>query len=110
MRECPLCGHEFKAARRGSGGDPDAEDGPEAVSDVVMEEVDILENSRSAGATFSVPAKVMIASGFEAWSAVCSADGETWQALGKLKEEKALRRIAIGERVPTLAAADDFCG
>lgn len=108
MRECPLCGHEFKAARRGSGGDPDAEDGPEAVSDVVMEEVDILENSPFRWCDIFGSGKVMIASGFEAWSAVCSADGETWQALGKLKEEKALRRIAIGERVPTLAAADDF--
>ncbi len=73
-----------------------------------MEEVDILENSPFRWCDIFGSGKVMIASGFEAWSAVCSADGETWQALGKLKEEKALRRIAIGERVPTLAAADDF--
>ncbi len=110
MRECPLCGHEFKAARRGSGGDPDAEDGPEAVSDVVMGGSGYSGKFPFRWCDIFGSGKVMIASGFEAWSAVCSADGETWQALGKLKEEKALRRIAIGERVPTLAAADDFCG
>ena len=38
----------------------------------------------------------------------CSADGERWLALGRLKDERALRRIMVGERVQALAAADDF--
>jgi DNA repair protein RadD len=52
--------------------------------------------------------KVMLASEFDAWVGVFSADSENWFALGKEKESKILTRIHIGERVQPLAAADDF--
>ncbi|WP_308620848.1 DEAD/DEAH box helicase family protein [uncultured Desulfovibrio sp.] len=106
--ECPICGHAFKPPQRGAGADPDAEDGPEAVSDVTMEEVNILDASPFRWCDIFGSGKVMLASGFEAWSAVCSADGETWQALGRMKGERELRRLALGERISALAAADDF--
>lgn len=108
VSECPICGHEFKAPLRGAGADPDAEDGPEAVSDVAMEEIDLINASPFRWCDIFGSGKVMLASGFEAWGAVCSADGETWQALGRLKGERELRRLAVGERIPALAAADDF--
>lgn len=108
VMECPICGHAFKAPARGAGGDPDGEDGPEAVSNVSMEEVDILNASPFRWCDIFGSGKVMLASGFEAWSAVCSADGDTWLALGRLKGEGGLRRLAVGGRIPALAAADDF--
>ena len=49
-----------------------------------------------------------MASGFECWCAVASPDGERWTALGKLQTEKDVRRLLLGERMPCLAAADDF--
>lgn len=50
----------------------------------------------------------MIASGFECWGAVCSADAERWIALGTLKNESALHSLQSGARTLALAAADDF--
>lgn len=108
VTECPICGQAFKAPARGAGGDPAGEDGPEAVSNVSMEEVDILNASPFRWCDIFGSGKVMLASGFEAWSAVCSADGDTWLALGRLKGEGGLRRLAVGGRIPALAAADDF--
>lgn len=73
-----------------------------------MEEVDLLNASPFRWCDIFGSGKVMLASGFEAWSAVCSADGDAWLALGRLKGEGGLRRLAVGERIPALAAADDF--
>ena len=50
----------------------------------------------------------MIASGFDAWAGVISADAENWYAIGKEKSSKLIRKILIGDRVQAMAAADDF--
>ena len=106
--ECPICGHAF-AREEGDGSSQGAEETEkEVVRDVLMEEIDLLNASPFRWCDVFGSGKVMIASGFEAWSAVCSADGETWHALGKIREEKTLRRLSVGERIQTLAAADDF--
>ncbi len=106
--ECPICGHEFtQEGNSASSGSTDNE-GKDIVSNVIMEEVDLLNASPFRWCDIFGSGKVMLASGFEAWSAVCSADGECWTALGKLRAEKTLERLAVGDRVQTLAAADDF--
>lgn len=107
VTECPICGHEFKGPERGEAGGADESLG-ETVSNVVMSEVDILEASPFRWCDLFGSGRVMLASGFEAWSAVCSADGERWVSLGKLKGERELRRLLNGERTQALAAADDF--
>ena len=107
VMECPICGHVFKGPERAAPGEVGSDD-PEVVSNVVMEEVDILTASPFRWCDVFGSGRVMLASGFEAWGAVCSADGERWLALGRLKDERALRRIMVGERVQALAAADDF--
>ena len=107
VMECPICGHVFKGPERAAPGEVGSDD-PEVVSNVVMEEVDILTASPFRWCDVFGSGRVMLASGFEAWGAVCSEDGERWLALGRLKDERALRRIMVGERVQALAAADDF--
>lgn len=103
---CPLCGHDFPQGGGGGRAEP-GEDG-EIVSNVEMTEVDILTASPFMWCDLFGSGKVMLASGFEAWSAVCSTDGVIWKALGKLKEEKSLRRLSVGGRRQALAVADDF--
>ena len=103
--ECPICGHEFTAPEAGEAGEGE---GRETVSSVEMMEVDILNASPFKWIDLFGTSKVMIASGFECWCAVISPDGEHWSALGKLKEERFVHRLQLGERIPCLAAADDF--
>jgi superfamily II DNA or RNA helicase len=103
VRECPICGYEWESVT------PESEAGArETVTDIAMEEIDIIDNSPFRWCDLFGSGKVMMASGFEAWCAVASQDGESWTAVGKLKEEKQGRRLMLGERVPCLAAADDF--
>ncbi|WP_298031804.1 DEAD/DEAH box helicase [uncultured Desulfovibrio sp.] len=103
VRECPICGYEWEDYT------PESEDEQrEKVSDIAMEEIDIIDSSPFRWCDLFGSGKVMMASGFEAWCAVASRDGEQWTAVGKLKEEKICRRLMLGERVPCLAAADDF--
>ena len=99
--ECPICGYEWKTHTQESGQQ-------EIISNVVMEEIDLIDNSPFRWCDLFGSGKVMMASGFEAWCAVASYDGEQWTALGKLKGERACKRLMLGERIPCLAAADDF--
>jgi superfamily II DNA or RNA helicase len=103
VRECPICGYEWEDFTHECDGES-----RETVSDIAMEEIDIIDNSPFRWCDLFGSGKVMMASGFEAWCAVASHDGEQWTAVGKLKEEKVCRRLMLGERVPCLAAADDF--
>ena len=105
VMECPICGFEFPAPETGEAGEGE---GREVVSSVEMMEVDILNASPFKWIDLFGTSKVMIASGFECWCAVASADGENWTAMGKLKDERFIHRLSLGERIPCLAAADDF--
>ena len=104
--ECPICGHEFTAVERKSSGE-DAEE-KELLREVEMMEVDIINSSPFRWVDLFGSGKVMMASGFEAWCAAVSPDGEHWSALGKVKEEKSVRKLMFGEKVQCLSAADDF--
>ena len=73
-----------------------------------MMEVDIINASPFRWVDLFGSGKVMMASGFEAWCAAVSPDGENWSALGKVKEERTVRRLMFGEKIQCLSAADDF--
>lgn len=97
-RTCPLCGHEF--------GDDKLED--PGVTRVSLTEMDILNASPFRYVDLFQSGRAMIATGFDAWGGVFSADGENWTALGKVKEERRIHRLADTGRVMAMAAADDF--
>lgn len=101
-RRCPLCEYEWKSSRGEGGECRDVE-----YSDVVLTEINLFKLSPFKWADLFGSGKVMVASGFEAWVTVASANGADWVALGKLKG-KPMRRLAIGERIQALAQADDF--
>lgn len=98
-RLCPLC--EYKWTRNGEGSDE------KEWSDVVLMEFDLFKQSPFKWADLFGSGKVMVASGFDAWVTVASANGKDWVALGKLKGQK-MKRLSIGERIQALAQADDF--
>ena len=103
--ECPICGHAFVAPERKPGSEGEER---EVISSVEMMEVDILNSSPFKWLDLFGSGKVMMASGFEAWCAAVSPDGETWTALGKLKEDRTVQKLMLGEKVQCLSAADDF--
>lgn len=105
VMECPICGHAFPVPERAVGNEQGER---EIISSVEMMEVDILNASPFKWLDLFGSGKVMMASGFEAWCAAISPDGSAWTALGKLKEEKVVRKLMIGEKTQCLSAADDF--
>lgn len=97
-RECPACGYEFPVFQ--SGKEKDA-------ADVVMMEVDLLKRSPFKWADIFGAGKVLVASGFSAWAVTASANGTDWITLGK-KRSEGIRRLAVGAKLQSLAAGDDF--
>jgi superfamily II DNA or RNA helicase len=95
-RTCPLCGYVFGAG-----------DGT-AVTRVELTEMDIMNASPFRYTDLFGTGRIMIASGFEAWAGVFSVDGEDWDALGRVKGNGGVKRLARGERIQALASADDF--
>jgi len=107
---CSLCGHEFKGDGKEviiktAGSDEETE---EVITNIELIEANLLDQSPFKWIDLFGSSKVMIACGFDAWCVVASADGENWHALGKLKEDKAMRRLQLGDRHVCLSAADDF--
>lgn len=97
VKACPLCGFTFE---------PKA--GQEEAQEVVLTEIDLLNASPFRWVDLFGSGKVMMASGFEAWAGVFSADEESWFAIGKARSEKVLSCLNIGDKTVSLAAADDF--
>jgi len=98
-RTCPLCGFQFE--RLG------ADDGS-TVTSVELTEMDILDASPFRYVDLYGSGRAMMAAGFTAWAGVFSPDAETWHALGKVNGNGGVHKLAAGERMPCLAAADDF--
>ncbi|MCK9436056.1 MAG: DEAD/DEAH box helicase [Synergistaceae bacterium] len=97
-RECPACGYEFPVFD----GKKEKED-----TDIVMMEVDLLKRSPFKWADVFGGGKVLVASGFSAWAVTASANGTDWVTLGK-KRSEGIRRLAVGAKLQSLAAGDDF--
>lgn len=99
-RECPACGFKYAPGDRFGK--------EKEYADIVMMEVNLLKKSPFAWVDLFGSKKVMVCSGFDAWSVACTPNGNDWLALGKLKGEKVMKKLAIGSKIQSLAAADDF--
>lgn len=95
-RVCPFCGHVF-----GEMGINDS------ITSVELTEMDILNHSPFRYVDIFGSGRVMIASGFDAWVAVCSPDDGAWYALGKPRQGR-LESLYLGDRIQAISAADDF--
>lgn len=98
-KTCPLCGFQFERIK---------DEDEVGVTRVELTEMDILDASPFRYVDLFGSGRAMIAKGFEAWAGIFSPDGDTWHALGKTKAERKLQRIAVSDRLPAMAAADDF--
>lgn len=97
VRECPLCGYEWKAQ---------AEAKELAENSFVMSEIDLLKRSSFLWVDLQQNDKYFLATGFNAWGGVFFKDGE-WHAIGGIKNQSP-KLLAVGERVLCFAAADDW--
>lgn len=97
---CPLCGYEFKVEF--DFGDYDE------VKEFQLIELELLKKSPFPWLNIFPSGKVLICSGFDAWSCVCSPDGEDWYAIGGSKIKRSASLIDISRKTTALASADDF--
>lgn len=97
-KTCPLCGFRFER--------PGGED--DGVTHVSLTEMDILTASPFRYVDLFSNGAAMLATGFAAWAGVFSADDETWTAMGRVKGERTIHRLADTSRVMAIASADDF--
>ncbi|WP_085442546.1 DEAD/DEAH box helicase [Magnetofaba australis] len=99
VRECPLCGYYWEPQL-------DAGEGPEAITDFIMSEVDLLKRSSFRWVDLFGDDAALMANGFTAWSGIFFLNGN-WHAVGGAKGQP-VRLLSIGERTVCLAAADDW--
>ncbi len=96
---CPLCGYEFKVEI--------TEDGYyNELEELRLIEIDLINASPFRWISLFPSDKVLIATGFESWAAVTSADGENWYSIGGKGRQAQL--LTIANRVGAVASADDF--
>lgn len=95
-RTCPFCGYEFPRREQ---------DAP--AEHVELTEIDILGRSMWRYVDLFGTGRCFLASGFNAWAGIFSADGDTWYAIGRKKRCR-VNCVHAGERIQALAAADDF--
>jgi len=98
-RTCPLCGFQFERLGADEGS---------TVTSVELTEMDILDASPFRYVDLYGSGRAMMAAGFTAWAGVFSPDAETWTALGRVNGNGGVHKLSTGERLPCLAAADDF--
>lgn len=97
-RTCPFCGFQFE---RMDGGD-------DSVHRVELTEIDLFNASPFRWVNLWGSDFMLMASGFNAWVGVFSADqGETFHALGKVKKQP-MKRLAVSDRLRCISRADDF--
>lgn len=105
-KECPHCGFLFEALKSGKAEKDEEEEEPLAHVDMTIK--DVLNGSPFRYVDIFRSGRVLMASGFEAWAGIMSADGENWYALGKRKNTYQIETIVIGKRLQAVSAADDF--
>lgn len=99
VRKCTNCGFVF-------GTTPDKG----TLTYVELAEIDILNSSPFRWIDLFGTDLCLMANGFSGcWAGVFSPDkGETWVAMGKLKDEKHIHTLTISGRKQAISAADDF--
>ena len=103
--ECMLCGFSFleEEAPEGEG----EEQGHSAdLDNFVMTEIDLFKQSSFLWVDAMDDNSALIANGFKAWAGVFYLNGN-WYAVGAAQTEKP-RLLSIGERLVSLAAANDW--
>ncbi|MCH4540456.1 DEAD/DEAH box helicase [Ochrobactrum sp. A-1] len=97
-QECPLCGFVFDSIGDDGGNVP--------LGDFVMSEIDLLKRSSFQWCDLFGDDAALMANGFSAWAGVFFLNGR-WYAVGAAKGIEP-RLLSIGERMVSLAAADDW--
>jgi superfamily II DNA or RNA helicase len=97
-KTCPLCGYEFRV---------ELIDGVyNEAAELRLIEIELINKSPFRWTSLWGSEKLMLATGFEAWSAVCSPDGDAWHTIGgKGRDVKAL---GATNRLGAIATADDW--
>lgn len=104
--ECMLCGFSFLDADAEEA-EGDEEQGHSAdLDNFVMTEIDLFKESSFLWVDAMDDNSALIANGFKAWAGIFYLDGN-WYAVGAAQTEKA-RLLSIGERLVSLAAANDW--
>ena len=97
-QECPLCGFVFDSIGDDGGNVP--------LGDFVMSEIDLLKRSSFQWCDLFGDDAALMANGFSAWAGAFFLNGR-WYAVGAAKGIEP-RLLSIGERMVSLAAADDW--
>ncbi len=95
---CPLCGYEFQVELIDGEYNQDAE--------LHMVAIDLINKSPFRWITLWNTERIMVATGFAAWAAVCSPDGESWHAIGGKGRE--IKHLGITNRLGAVSMADDW--
>jgi DNA repair protein RadD len=96
VMECPICGHVFEPREQVT----------EPLSDFIMTEIDLLKRSSFQWCDLYGDDAALMANGFTAWAGAFFLNGD-WHAVGGGKGLPT-KLLAVGERLVTLAAADDW--
>ena len=96
VMECPICGHVFEPREQAT----------EPLSDFIMTEIDLLKRSSFQWCDLFGDDAALMANGFAAWAGAFFLNGD-WHAVGGGKGLPT-KLLAVGERLVTLAAADDW--
>ena len=96
VMECPICGHVFEPREQAT----------EPLSDFIMTEIDLLKRSSFQWCDLYGDDAALMANGFTAWAGAFFLNGD-WHAVGGGKGLPT-KLLAVGERLVTLAAADDW--
>lgn len=98
-RTCPICGFMFERL------DTDEK----FLEEVTLTEIDLLNASPFRWVDLFNTDTCLMASGFAAWAGCFSPDrGETWLAIGQIRNEKKVHKLALTGRLQAMSAADDF--
>lgn len=95
---CPLCGYEFQIELIDGEYDEPAE--------LRLIEIDLINKSPFRWTILWETERIMVATGFSAWAAVCSPNGEDWHAIGGKGRE--IKHLGITNRLGAVSMADDW--
>lgn len=105
--DCGICGYEWPRPESEARGEGDGgSDGPGELTDFVMTEVDLFEQSPFRWEDL-FNGLVTMASALTAWACVLSYQGR-WIAIGGAEEKGVIYIADNADRLMSLAAADDF--
>ena len=100
VRECLLCGYQFKVEITEEGF-------YDEIEELRLIEIDLLNKSPFRWTSLFPSDQVLVACGFNTWAAVCSVDHDNWFAIGG-GEKRPTELLTIANKIGAVASADDF--